>query len=254
MLKLDLELEEYMRVLKCKKMLSCYKDLAQKATESKITYEEYLCLLLEEEMKSRKESSVNTRIHKAHFPFLKTLEEFDFSFQPALNEKEVMRLGVLEFMDKRENLIFLGPPGVGKTHLAVGCGIKACLQKHWVLFTTASKLLEDLAVSVKDGSIASKLLAYSRLHLLIIDELGITPIGKEEANLLFQLVSMRYEHASIIVTSNYNFENWGQFFQDQVVAAAIIDRLVHHSKIFFINGSSYRLKGKLKPKTPIKVN
>ncbi len=131
---------------------------------------------------------------------------------------------------------------------AVSFGIKACSAKYRVLFMSAQKLIEDLMLSLKDGTITQKLLAYSRLNLLIIDELGYMPITKEQANLLFQLVSVRYERGSIILTSNYNFEDWGQIFQDNVVAAAIIDRLVHHAKIFFINGSSYRLKSKLEKK------
>jgi DNA replication protein DnaC len=152
----------------------------------------------------------------------------------------------LDFVEKKENIVFLGPPGVGKTHLSVALGIKACMAKYRVAFITAQKLLEELLLSAKDGSLLDKLLGYSRLNLLIIDELGYMPVSKEQANLLFRLVSMRYEKGSIILTSNYNFNEWGEIFSDQVVAAAIIDRLVHHARIFYINGTSYRLKGKLK--------
>jgi len=121
------------------------------------------------------------------------------------------------------------------------------MAKYRVVFTTAQKLLEELMLSLKDGSLTDKLLNYSRLNLMVIDEVGYMPISKEQANLLFRLISMRYEKGSIIVTSNYNFNEWGEVFSDQVVAAAIIDRLVHHARIFYINGTSYRLKGKLKP-------
>jgi DNA replication protein DnaC len=239
-------LESQMRALKLKGMMSCYREISDQAAQGKLQYEEYLSLLLEEEIQGKTERSVKTKIHKARFPFLKTLEAFDFSFQPALGEKEILQLGSLEFIEKRENLIFLGPPGVGKTHLAVGLGLKACCAKYRVLFMTAQKLMEDLMLSLKEGTITSKLLAYSRLNLLVIDELGYMPITKEQANLLFQLVSIRYERGSVILTSNYNFDDWGQIFQDNVVAAAIIDRIVHHARIFYINGSSYRLKNKLK--------
>jgi DNA replication protein DnaC len=239
-------IESQMRALNLKGMINRYRELADRATEGKLRYEEYLSLLLEEELNGKTERSVLARVHKARFPFVKTVEEFDFSFQPGIEEKEVVRLSSLDFIENKENLIFLGPPGVGKTHLASGFGVKACQSKYRVLFTTAQKLIEDLMLSVRDGSITQKLLAYSRLNLLIIDELGYMPVTKEQANLLFQLISMRYEKGSIILTSNYSFEDWGQVFQDNVVAAAIIDRLVHHAKIFYINGSSYRLKNKLK--------
>ncbi|MEK7180153.1 MAG: IS21-like element helper ATPase IstB [Patescibacteria group bacterium] len=239
-------IESQMRALNLKGMINRYRELADRATEGKLRYEEYLSLLLEEELNGKTDRSFTAKIHKARFPFVKTVEEFDFSFQPGIEEKEVIRLSSLDFIENKENLIFLGPPGVGKTHLATGFGVKACQSKYRVLFTTAQKLIEDLMLSVRDGSITQKLLAYSRLNLLIIDELGYMPVTKEQANLLFQLISMRYEKGSIILTSNYSFEDWGQVFQDNVVAAAIIDRLVHHAKIFYINGSSYRLKNKLK--------
>jgi DNA replication protein DnaC len=177
---------------------------------------------------------------------LKTLEEFNFNCQPSLNPKEVNRLGSLEFIEKKENLLFLGPPGVGKSHLSVALGIKACMAKYRVVFVSTQKLLEELMLSLKEGTLTEKLLYYSRLNLLIIDELGYMPVSKEQANLLFQLISIRYEKGSIILTSNYNFDEWGEVFQDHVAAAAIIDRLVHHARIFYITGTSYRIRDKLK--------
>ncbi len=158
----------------------------------------------------------------------------------------MIRLNSLEFIENKENVIFLGPPGVGKTHLSVGLGIKACTAKYRVIFTSVQRLIEELMLFQKDGSLMERLMAYSRVHLLIIDELGYMPITRDQANLLFQLISARYEKGSIILTSNYNFDEWGRIFEDNVVASAIIDRLVHHARIFYINGSSYRLKDKLK--------
>ena len=197
-------------------------------------------------MKRKTESSVKAKIAKSRLPYLKTIEEFDFSYQPGLKEREVIRLNSLEFIERKGNVIFLGPPGVGKTHLSVGLAMKACISRYRVLFMTAQKLIEELMLSKRDGSVVERLVAYSRLHLLVIDELGYMPITREQANLLFQLISMRYEKGSIILTSNYNFDEWGRIFEDNVVASAIIDRLVHHASIFYINGSSYRLKDKLK--------
>ncbi|WP_054936528.1 IS21-like element helper ATPase IstB [Moorella stamsii] len=244
--KLTTYLESQMQALKLKGMLAHYREVTEKASQNNLSYTEYLSLLFEEELKRKNEGTVKTKINKARFPFIKTLEEFDFSFQPSIREKEIIALGSLDFVEKKENVIFLRPPGVGKTHLSVALGIKACMAKYRVAFITAQKLLEELLLSAKDGSLLDKLLGYSRLNLLIIDELGYMPVSKEQANLLFRLVSMRYEKGSIILTSNYNFNEWGEIFSDQVVAAAIIDRLVHHARIFYINGTSYRLKGKLK--------
>ncbi|CCO07874.1 IS21-like element helper ATPase IstB [Desulforamulus hydrothermalis] len=251
--KLTSYLESQMKALKLKGVLTHYQEITEKASQNNLSYKEYLSLLFEEELKRKNEGTVRTKINKARFPYIKTLEEFDFSFQPSLREKEIISLSSLDFIEKKENVIFLGPPGVGKTHLSVALGIKACMAKYRVVFITAQKLMEELMLSSRDGSLMDKLLGYSRLNLLIIDELGYMPVSKEQADLLFRLVSMRYEKGSIILTSNYNFNEWGGIFSDQVVAAAIIDRLVHHARIFYINGTSYRLKGKLKPENnPLK--
>lgn len=240
------QLEEHLRSLKLKAMLATYRSFSERAAKSKLSYEEYLALLLEEEVRARTDQTLQKKINQAKFPYVKPLESFDFSFQPDLPEKELLRLSSLEFLETKENLIFLGPPGVGKTHLAVSFGLKACMLKHRVLFVTARDLLDDLMLAVKQGALTGKLMSYSRLSLLVIDELGYVPVTKEQANVFFQLVSMRYEKGAMILTSNYGFEDWGQIFPDPVVASAILDRLVHHAKIFFIRGSSYRLKDKLK--------
>lgn len=165
--KLNDHLENQLRALKLKGIITCFQELSERAVKSNLSYEEYLSLLLEEEIKRKNEGTVKTKINKARFPFLKTLEEFDFNFQPALNQKEIAKLGSLEFIDKKENLLFLGPPGVGKSHLAVALGIKACMAKYRVVFIPAQKLLEELMLSLKEGSLTERLLGYSRLNLLI---------------------------------------------------------------------------------------
>lgn len=240
------QIEGHMRALKLKGMITEYRDLSERASESNLRYEEYLALLLEAEVKRKTDSSIKAKMAKSRLPYIKTIEEFDFSFQPSLKDRDVIRLGSLEFISDKANVIFLGPPGVGKTHLSVGLAIKACIARLRVLFMTAQGLIEDLTISKRQGNLVERLLFYSRLHLLIIDELGYMPITKEQANLLFQLISMRYEKGSIILTSNYNFDEWGKVFEDNIVATAIIDRLVHHASIFYISGDSYRLKNKLK--------
>jgi DNA replication protein DnaC len=239
-------IRDHLKCLNLSKIALVYEELAHKAGEGKLSYEEYLLLLLDEEVKRKNEASVAAKLKKARFPFQKTLEQFDFSFQGSVNEKELIQCGNCSFIEARENIIFLGPPGVGKSHLAVALGIKACFAKYRVLFMTLGKLLEELLMAERTGNLLPKLLDYSRLHLLIIDEVGYMPISREQANLLFQLISIRYEKGSIILTSNYPFDEWGKIFEDQVVATAIIDRLVHHAHLFYINGTSYRLKGKLK--------
>lgn len=239
-------LEAHFKALKLHGLVHTYRAFSETATASNLTYEEYLALLLEDELKRKTEASIKTKLSKAKFPYVKTLEEFDFSFQPSLNEKEVIALSSLEFVAGRNNVVLLGPPGVGKTHLAIALGVKACTARYRVAFVSAQKLIEELAIASKAGGLIDTLMYYSRLHLVIIDELGYMPISREEANLLFQLISIRYEKGSVIVTSNYNFDEWGKIFEDNIVATAIIDRLVHHAKIFYINGSSYRLKDKLK--------
>lgn len=239
--RLDKQLQE----LKLKGLIPLYKSISEEAGKKNLNYLEFLSILLEEEICRKQENSVRAKIGKARFPFIKTLESFDFSYQPGLNEKDVLKLASLEFIDRKDNIIWLGPPGVGKSHLAVALGIKACKAKYRVNFISASELLKELQLALKGGMLTDRLLYYSRLNLLIIDELGYLKITPEQSNLFFQLISMRYEKGSIILTSNYNFGDWSNVFEDSVVASAIIDRLIHHSVIFYINGASYRLKNKL---------
>ena len=243
---LNKQIEAHAKELNLKSIMENYSKIADKATKSKFTYQEYLALLLEMELKRKLENSTNTKLIKSKFPFTKTIEEFDFTFQPNLPEKEIIKLSSLHFIEEKTNAIFLGPPGVGKTHLSVGLGVKACLARYRVLFVSLKRLLEELYIAQVEGSLPEKLLFYSRLNLLIIDELGYMPISKLQANLFFQLVSARYEKGAIILTSNYIFDDWGKVFEDTVVAGAIADRLIHHSAVFYINGSSYRLKDKMK--------
>ena len=239
-------IDEYLKILTLHKIGEIYKVESEKAAKTKLGYTEYLLKLLEEQVLTKIERSINRKMQIAAFPQVKRLEEFDFSFQPQIDEKIIRELANLNFLEDGKNVLFLGPPGVGKTHLAIALGIKAIEQRKRVLFYSAEKLTEELAAAEVAGILNTKLESLSRLDLLIIDELGYLSLSNQTAKLFFQLVSKRYERGSIIITSNKSFEDWGEIFNDEVVASAILDRLLHHSYPFFINGKSFRLKNMTK--------
>lgn len=232
--------------LKLDRMLEVLDSHNRLAQEREFSYTDYLDGIIEEEASSRADKSVRTRIKFARFPFIKTIEQFDFSFQPSLDKRKVEETFTLRFIDNRENVLLLGPPGVGKTHLAIALGVKACYQGYRVYFGTVSDIVSKLRASIADNSVERALKNFCMPSVLIIDEIGYLPLEKEDSNLFFQLVSKRYEHASIILTSNKGFGEWGTIFDDTVIASAILDRLLHHSISFNIKGESYRLKEKKK--------
>jgi DNA replication protein DnaC len=240
---LTAELVFLTRALKAPTLRQSVARLAERARAESWTHEEFLAACLQREVAAREAHGGEGRIRAARFPARKSLEEFDYDHARGLKREQVAHLGTLDFVTARENVVFLGPTGTGKTHLAIGLGIRACQAGHRVAFATAAQWVARLADAHAAGRLQAELVRLGRYPLIVVDdEVGYIPFEAEAANLFFQLVSARYERASLIVTSNKPFGRWGEVFGDDVVAAAMIDRLVHHADVVALKGDSYRLK------------
>lgn len=214
------------------------------AVQKELPYAEFLADLLGIEAGARRERYLRTRTRLAHLPFLRTLEQFDFRFQPSIDERQIRELATLSFVHQAANVLLLGPPGVGKTHLAVALGLKAIEAGFAVYFVRAHSLMEDLRRAQTEHRLERRMRVYLAPRVLIIDEFGVWPYDRTAATALFSLISARYERGSVILTSNKGFAEWGEVLGDNVIAAAILDRLLHHSHVVNIRGESYRLREK----------
>jgi DNA replication protein DnaC len=215
----------------------------KKAEEQGKSYLMFLDDLLEEEVAQKEQRRIETTLKISGLPFIKSIDEFDFTFQPKLDRQNVMSLFDLTFIRQKGNIIFLGPPGVGKTHLAVSLALKACQAGISIYFTTMEDLITKLKKDHQAGR-SGKGRSYYKSALVIVDEVGYTPITREECHLFFRFIANRYEKASTIITSNKAFSDWTELFHDPVIVTAILDRLLHHSTVINIRGNSYRLMGK----------
>ena len=233
---------EELKLHQIKENLDTYIDLI---TNGEKTIVDALNELTKLEIRLKEEKATNACVKVANFPFIRTLDDFDFTFQPTINQDKIRDLHTLRFLEKKENILFLGNSGVGKTHLSVSIGVAAAKRRNSTYFISCHDLLLNLKRAHLENRIESRLKHYAKYKLLIIDEIGYLPISKEEANMFFQLINKRYEKSSTIITTNKEFSKWHEIFGDITIANAILDRLLHHSTIEKIAGKSYRTKDKI---------
>ena len=236
--------------LRLPRMRTILPEIIKTAEMDSWSYLTLLDRLLEEEVAQKDQRRIETAIKLSGLPYIKTIDEFDFAFQAGVNRQQVMNLFDLTFMDRKENVLFLGPPGVGKTHLSVALAVKACQSGSTIHFTTMADLIHKLKTDRETGRLGKTKRSYQWSNLVVVDEVGYTPIDREECNLFYQFVAMRYEKASTIITSNKAFDEWSELFHDPVIVTAILDRLLHHSVVVNIKGNSYRLRNKLGSTSP----
>lgn len=240
--------------LKLNTMDAILESTLERAMNDHLSPLETVGYLVDQEWKVRIASTIAARMRYAGFPNEKKIEEFEFSFQPTIDQTVIKDLETLRFIDRSENVVFLGPPGVGKTHLAIGLGIRAIENGYTLMYINASVLIERLKEAYQLGQLEWYLKKLVKPKLLVVDEIGYLPFDSSAAYCFFQLISKRYEKVSTIFTSNKSFGEWGEVFQDQVIAAAILDRILHHCTTMNIRGESYRMKDRKKHRIQPKVD
>ena len=245
----DLLLRSYLKRLRLPVVAQNYVRLSGEAAANNQTFPEYLLALIEGEITQREENTQKLRISKARFPVMKTLDSFEFSVIPSLNKALVLELSRGNYIEKRENIIFMGSYGTGKTHLAISLGISACRQGKRVRFSTAAGLINDLLEAQAQFRLGKLEASLARYDLIVLDELGFVPFTKEGAEALFTFCSGRYERGSLIITTNLDFARWKEIFGDEALTGALLDRLTHRCHIIEMNGDSYRFKENLKRRT-----
>ncbi|QNU66309.1 ATP-binding protein [Ruminiclostridium herbifermentans] len=235
-----------MEILGLGQMVIHLDEISNFVTSNNLSFTEGLLRLSNYEVDFKEAKASRSMIKAAAFPFVKELKDYDFNFQPSVNQQEIQELCTLGFLERNENIVFLGPSGVGKTHLATSIGIAAAKKRTSTYFIKCHDLLQQLKKAKLENRLDVRLRHFCHYRLLIIDELGYLPIDKEDSNMFFQLIDMRYERKSTILTTNMNFNEWDGVFYDAVVANAILDRVLHHAHVISISGKSYRLKDHMK--------
>lgn len=231
-----------LEILKLDKMSTYIKEYLDVVAKEEIGFLEALIHLTDIEIEHKTAIASKTQITVANFPYVKRLSDYDFSFQPAVSKTQLQDLATLRFLENKENILFYGTPGVGKTHLATALGIEAASKRQLTYFISCHDLIQNLKKAYEENRLEARLKHYNKYRVLIIDEIGYLPVDKLGANLFFQLITKRYEHTSTIITTNQPFSKWGEVFSDVVLANAILDRLLHHSHVVKIIGPSYRTK------------
>jgi len=237
------KLTEKLHALHLKDMADILEETLKKAAVDNLSPADAFLILVDHQIEQRKQKLIKARISQAAFPTVKTIDAFDFNFPKSINKSNILSLFDLQFVHGKQNIILMGPPGTGKTHIAIALGYQACQAGIKTLFTTAMNLINHLSASLADHSFLKTMKAYKSPQLLIVDELGYLPVDKQGAELLFQVISDRYECGSIVVTTNRAFRDWGNILNnDNTLASATIDRLIHHGALVQIKGDSYRIK------------